>query len=252
METASSLLNRNENINITVVSKDKVPYENVFGKELGEMIEDAHKSKGLKFILDVEATSFKGSGQVQTVELSNGKSLNADFVILGVGVEPATDFVKGITTKDDGSIEVDEYLKAANDIYAAGDIATFPYWRNNEKIRIEHWRTALQQGRVAALNMLDKKVKFRNIPFFWTNQAGLKIQYVGHAENWDEVKVDGDINEKEFLAYYLSDGEVRAVAGSKKNKEMAAIEELMRTDKMPSGERLPKNSEDLIGMLDSS
>jgi apoptosis-inducing factor 3 len=252
METASSLLNRNENLNITVVSQDKVPYENVFGKEIGTLIENAHKSNGVKFILEVEATSFKGNGKVETVELSNGKSLNADIVILGIGVQPATDFVKGIITTDDGSIEVDEYLNAAKDIYAAGDIASFPDWRDNKKIRIEHWRTALQQGKVAALNMLGRDVKYKSVPFFWTNQADLKIQYVGHAENWDEIKVDGDIKEKEFLAYYLLDGKVRAVAGSKRNKEMAAIEELMRIDKMPSGERLPKNSEELISMIDSS
>ncbi len=252
METASSLLNRNEKLNITVITKDEVPYENVFGKELGKMIEEAHKSNGVKFIRDVEAKSFKGNGKVESVELSNGKSLNADMVIIGIGVEPATDFVKGINTMGDNSIEVDDHFKAAENIYAAGDIASFPDWRDNQKIRIEHWRTALQQGKIAALNMLGKNVKYESVPFFWTNQAGLKIQYVGHTNGWDKIKIDGDVNEKDFLAYYLKDKKVKAVAGSNRNKEMAAIEELIRLDKMPSEENLPENSEELIKLLDSS
>jgi NADPH-dependent 2,4-dienoyl-CoA reductase/sulfur reductase-like enzyme/nitrite reductase/ring-hydroxylating ferredoxin subunit len=252
METASSLLERNEKLNITVVTSDEVPYKNVFGIEVGEMIKGAHKNKGVKFISNAEATSFKGKNQVESVELSNGKSLNADMVIIGIGVKPATDFVKGINILEDGSIEVDKHFRVTDDIYAAGDIATFPDWRDNREIRIEHWRTALQQGKIAALNMLGRNVKYESVPFFWTNQAGLKLQYVGYTADWDNIRIEGDIKKQDFIAYYLKNKKVKAAAGSNNNKELAAIEELIRLDKMPSEENLPGSSDELMSLLNSS
>lgn len=240
LETASRLIEKN--IEVTIVTKDKIPFENVFGEKLGQLFLDSHKKNGVKFILESGVKRFNGKNKVSSIELDNGTVVETELVIIGIGVEPATDFIRGLKNAEDGSILVDKYLQATKDVFVAGDIASFPDWRDGERIRIEHWRTAMQQGKTAALNMMDKNVKYNSIPFFWTRQAGLNVQYVGYTNKWDEVIIDGDTNSKEFLAYYLLNGKVRAVAGSGKSKEMAAIEELFRLNIMPEDKSFVGNS----------
>jgi NADPH-dependent 2,4-dienoyl-CoA reductase/sulfur reductase-like enzyme len=237
METASSL--RKRDLKVKVVSKDKIPFSNIFGEQIGSLILKEHEANGVEFILESEVRQFKGKGIVREVELINGNLLEADMVIIGIGVKPATDFIKGISKLEDGSIKVNKYLEAAKDVYGAGDLASFPENGDNKHIRIEHWRTAQQQGKVAALNMLGKKIPFDKVPFFWTNQVNLQLQYVGHAEDWDNIEIEGDLDEKNFLAYFIKGEKIKAVAASNRNKETAIIEELMRYDRMPPASEIP-------------
>ena len=239
MEAAASLIQ--QGLEVTVVSPDKVPFQKILGQQLGQMFQKIHEAQGVSFKLDTKATKFIGQERVECVVLEDGEKIAADLVIVGIGVEPSTDYLQGIELEEkDNSIPVNEYLQTEiKDIYAAGDIATFPYAPMEEATRIEHWRLAAQQGRIAAINMLHQYTSDRQsvsdiVPFFWSGQYDLKLRYVGHAEQWDEVYIDGDLAEEpEFLAFYLQNNQVMAVAGINRDRDICAISELMRQQKMP-------------------
>jgi apoptosis-inducing factor 3 len=244
MESAFSL--RERDIAVTVVSPDSVPFEKSLGKEIGELLKKEHQETGVKFNLKSNIKCFEGKDKIEAVILESGEKIKADFVVIGIGVSPATDFIKGVEKTSDGGIKVDKSFWTAADIYAAGDIAVFPYWLTEEDIRIEHWRTALQQGRIAGSSMAGKNTEFDDVPFFWTQQAGLSIRYAGHAKNWDEIIYYGEVSSKEFIAFYIQDKKVIAAAGNNKDTEMAAIHILMKLGKMPSAEELKSKNVDFI------
>src|ERR1044071_2426773 len=151
MEVASSLISRG--CDVTVVAPDEVPFKKILGPEIGSLFQQVHEENGVKFKLGASVANFVGPEIVTQVVLENGESLATDLVVVGVGVKPATEFLDGVSLHRDGGVIVDEYMRAAEDVYAAGDIAYFPNPRTGERQRIEHWRTAMQQGRVAAHNM---------------------------------------------------------------------------------------------------
>ena len=196
-----------------------------------------------------EVAKFEGNEVVQSVVLENGERIEADLVIVGVGVRPATDFLHGIDLLPDGSLAVDQFFCAAQDVYAAGDIATFPLPHTGEKVRIEHWRTALQHGRVAGHNMAGKKIAYASVPFFWTNQVDLYFRYVGYAKEWDDIIIQGDLASENFIAYYVKNNKVYAAAGNNMEKEMAAIEVLMQLNRMPSPKELKSGAINIIEFL---
>jgi apoptosis-inducing factor 3 len=237
MEAAASL--NQQGLDVTVVSPSKVPFEKVLGERLGKMFQQVHESQGVKFKFETKAVEFAGNEQVEQVILDDGSKLAADLVILGIGVQPNTSYLQGVKLNEkDHSIPVNNYLQTEiNDIYAAGDLASFPYAPMNKSTRIEHWRLAAQQGRIAAANMLNndqlQEVE-RIVPFFWSNQYDLKLRYVGHVEKWDEIQIAGNLDSPEFLAYYLKNDQIMAVAGINRDRDLAAISELMRSQKMPT------------------
>ena len=247
METAFSL--RKRGLDVLVISAEMIPFEKVFGKEVGSLFKSLHEENGVTFRLSFTLSEFAGNEKVEAVLLQNGESFDADIVVLGVGVKPATNFLKNFDLLPDGSIKVDDYLRVSGDIFAAGDIASHTDWRTGERVRIEHWRTAEQQGIIAAHNMMGLNIPNRTVPFFWTSQVGLSFNYVGHVSEWQEIIFKGDISSKEFIAFYVKNDKVYAAAGNFRDKEMAAIEELMRLDKMPSPEELKYKSIDLAGLL---
>ena len=175
--------------------------------------------------------------------------LAADLVLAGLGIRPATGFLQGVPLNADGSLTVDQRLRAGEDLYAAGDIARFPDWRTGEAIRIEHWRLAEQHGRLAAHNMAGKAQPWRGVPFFWTEQFDQTLQYVGYASNWDEIIFKGDLKERKFLAFYVKNNRVLAAAGLGFDREMTAMAELMRLERLPAPEELRKGAVDLVERL---
>ncbi len=247
METAYSL--RKRGLHVTVVSQEEIPFEKVFGREVGNLFKKLHEDNGVKFRLSFKIKEFVGTEKVQAVLLQNGDKVEADLVVMGVGVRPATGFLKNLNLLPDGSVKVDEYFRIQEDVFAAGDIVSYKDWQTGEEMRIEHWRTAEQQGRIAAQNMLGKKIPNRIVPFFWTSQVGLSLNYVGHAVDWQEIIFKGDISSKEFIAFYVKNNKVYAAAGNFRDKEMAAIKEFMRLNKMPSPDKLKYDSIDFIKLL---
>jgi apoptosis-inducing factor 3 len=237
METAAGLTQAG--IKVTVVSPAALPFDRILGAEIGELFYQVHEERGVTFQMGRKVTHIEGDGKVETVVLDNGDRLAADLVVVGIGVQPVTDFITGIDLHErDRSIPVDEYLCAADSVYAAGDIARFPDWRTSESLRVEHWRIAAQHGRIAAYNMAGKPTKFRGVPVFWSMQYEFPIRYVGHAPEWDELIIDGDLTDREFIAFYVKADRVLAAASSQRDTETAAIVELIRLDKMPTPDEL--------------
>ena len=242
MEAAASLIQ--QGLEVTVVSPDDVPFKKILGDRLGKMFQKIHEEKGVNFQFGAKVSQFTGNSQVEYAILEDGSEIAADLVIVGIGVELNTDYLENIELNEkDRSVRVNKYLQTEiENIYAAGDLASFPYAPMAEHTRIEHWRLAAQQGRIAATNMLrhegSKKPQSAStvnniVPFFWSGQYDLKLRYIGHAEKWDEMFLDGNLDSPEFLAFYLLNGKVMAVAGINRDKEIAAISELMRLQKMP-------------------
>ncbi len=249
MEGASSLRQLREDLPITVVSPSAVPFAAVLGEEVGRMLQVLHEENGIAFRLEEHVARFEGEGAVAEVVLESGERLPADLVVVGIGVEPATGFLKGVDLAEDGGVIVDDRLRAAEGLWAAGDIARFPDWRTGQPTRIEHWRLACQHGRLAGYNAAGRAEAFRSVPFFWSAQHGSSLRYVGHADSFDEVVIDGDLYAEEFIAYYVAEGEVRAAFGMGRDQKMAALEELMRREILPTPGELCRGEVDLLKRL---
>ena len=232
MEAAYSL--RERGLEVTVVAPSREPFETTLGAEVGALFRRAHESHGVRFKLGAIVYRFEGSHNVEAVTLDNGEHLEADMVVVGAGVRPVTHFIEGVELDEAGGVVVDSRLRAADGIYAAGDVASFIDSRTGERVRIEHWRTAQQQGRTAARNMLGREVEFDAVPFFWTQQFDLGLLYVGHAKSWDEIIYQGELSSHDFLAFYVKNERVLAVVGMNRDREMAAIEESMRLNTLES------------------
>jgi NADPH-dependent 2,4-dienoyl-CoA reductase/sulfur reductase-like enzyme/nitrite reductase/ring-hydroxylating ferredoxin subunit len=244
MEVAAAL--RQRGLEVTVVAPEPVPFERVFGERIGRMYRHVHEKKGAAFRFGSRVERFDGAdGAVRQAVLSGGERLDAELVVAGVGVRPATHFLKGVETNDDGSVTVDANLRAGEGLFAAGDVARFPDWRGGEAIRIEHWRLAQQHGRTAARNMLDQDAPYGGVPFFWTTQHKVITEYVGHTGGWEEIVFDGDPADREFVAWYLRGDRVRAAAGCGKSWEMAAIAEVLKRPEPPTVDQARKALEDM-------
>ena len=233
MEVASCFAT--QKLPVTAIVSDARPFEKQLGVEVGAIIQRLHEQHGVKFELNAEVQALEGSGAVSGVKLKSGKIVPADLVVVGTGVKPVTDYASGLGREKDGGIPVDGYLKAGEDIYAAGDVAVFPEQYSQTQARIEHWRVALQQGRVAAANMLGRAQQFDGVPYFWTNHFDTRFDYLGHAEAWDEVRLEAD--EKDFptfIAYYFTKGKLVAAAACQRDLEINALHELMRLGRTPS------------------
>ena len=238
MEVASSLIS--ESRAVTVIAQETVPFQRVLGPEIGAMFQKMHEEKGVKFETEAEVTELIGdNGHVTSVQFKTGRTLPADVVVLGVGVRPATDFLKEtFTLEKDGGLTVNEFLQAAPNVYAAGDIARFPLAATGQPTRIEHWRLAQQHGGVAARNMLGQQQPYTAAPFFWTQQYGKSLRYAGHAEQWDEIVYHGDVAKQDFLAFYVQAGRITAVAGMNRDSDMIYITELLGEGRMPTATKL--------------
>jgi NADPH-dependent 2,4-dienoyl-CoA reductase/sulfur reductase-like enzyme len=233
MEVASSLVSPERHV--TVVAQGKEPFERVLGPEIGAMFRALHHEHGVAFAAEAEVAELVGNkARVTGVRLKTGQLLPADLVVLGVGVQPATDFLQSaFKLQKDGGLRVDEHLQAAPGIYAAGDIAQFPLAATGLPTRIEHWRLAQQHGRVAALNMLGRQETYSAAPFFWTQQYGKSLRYAGHAEQWDNILYYGDVGKQNFLALYILKNQIVAAAAMSRDADMIFIEALFALGKMP-------------------
>lgn len=247
MEAAYSL--RERGLEVTVVAPSLEPFEATLGAEIGALFRREHESHGVRFKLGSIVYRFEGNHNVEAVALDNGEHIETDMVVVGVGVRPVTQFLEDVELDQAGAVVVDSRLRAADGLFAAGDIASFPDPRTGGRVRIEHWRTAQQQGRTAARNMLGRDVVFDAVPFFWTRQFDIGLLYVGHAMSWDEIIYRGDLASHEFLAFYVKNNRVLAVAGMNRDGEMAAAEELLRLDRLPTREQLQSNDVSLMEML---
>ena len=207
LEAAAAL--RQRKVGIDVVSVEEVPLEHVFGAELGREIQALHERNGVRFHLSSVVESFDG----HAVQLKGGETLEADFVVVGIGVRPRTALAESTGAQADHGVLVDSFLETSvPGIFAAGDIASYPQPVTGERTRIEHFVVAERQGKVAAANMLGLGKRFESAPFFWTEQYGVPIRYVGRASGWDAVTCEGDFESGSLVARYFVDGRHCATA----------------------------------------
>lgn len=223
MEMAGAL--RNRDVDVTVIARHSLPFAKTFGEEIGRYFYDLHRSNGVKFI-EGEPEALSGEGRVSAVKLKGGKAVSADVVLFATGVHPATDFIHDLSLQDDGSLLADDQLRVAENVWVAGDIATYPTPQGPQ--RIEHYRVAQQQGRIAALNILDKEIAFDRVPFFWTAHYGTRYEYLGHAQEWDDYHLLGSLQEKRFIAFYCRGGIIAAVCSAGMYTLTASLVEAMQ------------------------
>ena len=201
LEATASL--RHRGVEVDIVSVEEVPLDRVFGKELGEQLQRLHERNGVRFHLSSVVTGFDG----EAVTLADGGRVSGDFVLLGIGVHPRTAVAESAGATIDNGVIVNEFLETSvPGIYAAGDIAAYPEPISGARARIEHWVVAERQGQAVAANMLGERKRFDSAPFFWTEQYGVAIRYVGRASGWDAVTCEGDFEEESFVARYFIEG----------------------------------------------
>jgi NADPH-dependent 2,4-dienoyl-CoA reductase/sulfur reductase-like enzyme/nitrite reductase/ring-hydroxylating ferredoxin subunit len=207
LEVAASL--RNRKIEVHVVAPEARPMERILGAQTGDFIRRLHEEKGVVFHLEDKTAAIEG----KKLRLESGGTLDVDLVVMGVGVRPRTQLAEQAGLKLDKGVSVDAYLETSEPgIFAAGDIARWPNPVSGAAIRVEHWVVAERQGQAAALNMLGHRDKFTSVPFFWSQHYDVQINYVGHAESWDEIAAEGDIAGKDCLLRYKQKGRMLAVA----------------------------------------
>jgi len=255
LEVANAVAKGND---VTVIGMEKAPLERVMGEEVGRIFQKSLERNGIKFRLNAgveKATpSSSDSSKVGAIELKDGTSLPADFVILGTGVGPATTFLKGnsaIELEKDGSLKTDEHFAVAglNGVYAIGDIATYPYHGpggNGALTRVEHWNVAQNSGRGVASNIVNPSAPHKPfIPIFWS-ALGSQLRYCGNTPNgWDELVLKGQPEEAKFIAYYCKGETVVAVGTMGIDPVMVQASELMLREKMPSKSEL-KDGADIL------
>lgn len=248
-ETAASLkMNFKDKIKIDIVNSGESLFNHSLGTEVGKMLQKEHETNGVIVHNNARLQEIHGQdGTVSSVTLSDGTKLDADLVILGTGVKPRTAFLKdsGITMAEDGSIIVDPFMQTNYvDIFAAGDIATYPYWPTGQRMRTEHWNVALEQGTNAAFNMLGKLIPYSYVPFFWTRHYNKSVQFVGTNEGHTEVHYSGDVAGQKFVAYYIdAKDRVIGACGMNNGQAILTIMEAIHQNVMPRGSEIKSGKE---------
>jgi 3-phenylpropionate/trans-cinnamate dioxygenase ferredoxin reductase subunit len=204
---------RQRGLEVTVIDPLTLPNERIFGPEVGSFYRDVHVQHGVEMLLGRGVEAFEGDGgAVAHVRLSDGARVECDFAVVGVGVAPRSELARDAGLVLDNGIVVDEHLvTSVPNVYAAGDVANAWHPFYERRIRVEHWANALNQGPAAARSMLGEAVSYERIPYFFSDQYDVGMEYSGYAESWDEVVLRGDPSAGEgFVAFWLREGHLLA------------------------------------------
>ena len=224
MEVASSLVQRK--LPVHVVAPEAIPMERVLGPEVGAHIRRVHERNGVVFHLENSVVAI----DERKATLKDGSTIDADLVVIGVGVKPLTELAERAGIETDRGVLVSEHLETSvPGIFAAGDIARWPDPHTGERIRVEHWVVAERQGQTAARNILGQRERFEQVPFFWTTQFDFTLNYIGHAEKWDTIDMDGSLEDQNCKLAYKREGKTLVIATVGRDRE--CLEEELAMEK---------------------
>jgi 3-phenylpropionate/trans-cinnamate dioxygenase ferredoxin reductase subunit len=202
---------RQRGCDVTILEMTELPLERVLGPELGAFYRDVHADNGVRFVGGAAVEAIEGDGRAEAVRLADGRRFEADFVVAGIGVEPRVELGAAAGLAIDNGVVCDERLRtSAENVYAAGDIANAMHPLYGARLRVEHWANALNQGPHAARTMLGSEAPYDQVPYFFSDQYDVGMEYAGYAAEWDEVVFRGDPASREFIAFWLKDERVMA------------------------------------------
>jgi 3-phenylpropionate/trans-cinnamate dioxygenase ferredoxin reductase component len=200
---------RQRGLEVTLIDSLEVPYEKILGTEIGSFYRDVHAEHGVRLLLGHGVDGFEGDGAVRAVRTTAGTTVECDFAVVGIGIAPRVQLAEDAGISIDNGVAVDERLQSsAPNVYAAGDVASAWHPFFEQRIRVEHWANALNQGPAAAAAMLGDESGFDRIPYFFSDQYDVGMEYSGYATSWDRVVFRGDREGGEFIAFWLVDGRV--------------------------------------------
>jgi 3-phenylpropionate/trans-cinnamate dioxygenase ferredoxin reductase subunit len=202
---------RQRGLEVTMIDPNALPNERIFGAEIGAFYRDVHAQHGIELALGEGVEAFEGDGAVARVRTTGGRLVECDFAVVGIGVSPRVELAREAGLEIDVGVLVDEKLETSvSNVFAAGDVASAWHPFYGERVRVEHWSNALNQGPAAARAMLGQPTSYDRIPYFFSDQYDVGMEYSGHAAQWDEVVFRGDLASGEFIAFWLRDGRIAA------------------------------------------
>ena len=226
-EVAASL--RQNGLDVTTIEPSKTPLYRVLGERVGRRIAELHRAHGVRTVFEDAVESFEGDRRVAAVVTKGGRRVECDFVVAGIGVLPAVEFLDGSGINTDNGIVVDEHCRTNVDgVYAAGDVANHWHPVFNRRIRVEHWQNAMRQGAAAARNMLGEPVVYDDIPWFWSDQYDWNLQYAGFHTTWEQLVVRGEPERDSFLACYLNNGRIDAAIAVNRGRDLRRVIPLIK------------------------
>jgi 3-phenylpropionate/trans-cinnamate dioxygenase ferredoxin reductase subunit len=221
-------------MDVTLIEMLATPMERALGPEMGALLAEVHRAHGVEVRAGETVAAIRGHGRAEEVVTASGARIPCDFAVVGAGVRPTTDWLadSGLTLAN-GVVVDATCASSAPGIFAAGDVANWPYQPAESapllRVRLEHWDNALRQGETVARNLLGEGVAYRHIPYFWSDQYDLKLQYVGYTPTWDQIVVRGNPPES-FVAFYLLAGRVRAAFSSNRQRDLVTLKKLIGAD----------------------
>ncbi|HJT63140.1 MAG TPA: FAD-dependent oxidoreductase [Candidatus Limnocylindria bacterium] len=224
---------------VAMVAPGSAPLERVLGPEVGAVYRDLHAEHGVELVLGSRVGTFHGHGAVEAVETVDGRRIGGDLVVVGAGAVPQTSLAEAAGLEVGDGIHVNEHLETGTaGIFAAGDVAAAWHPVLGERIRVEHWDNARRQGRAAARGMLGTSEPYARIPYFYSDQYDLGMEYAGHARSWDRVVFRGDIATRAFIAFWLLEGRVVAAMNANMGPVNASLATLVASRNQVTADRL--------------
>jgi apoptosis-inducing factor 3 len=235
MEVASAF--RERGLAVTIVSRERIPLIKQLGAEMGQLVLEKLVKNGVRFLPQADVLAISNDRSASNVRLKDGQELKADLVVSGIGIEPATAFLKDVPRNEDQSLSVDAFMRVSgvDSMYAAGDVSNFPLpGSNNRRARIEHWRVAQQQAKIAAANMMGLERAYEKVPYFWTYHCGVRYEFFGGIPAHRKLVIEGDLEEPKFVAAYVADGRCNAFFAANRESETASLLDYMQREGSPS------------------
>ena len=249
-EVAASL--RQKGVEVVCIDPSPTPLFRVLGEKVGQVMSAIHHEHGVETFFNDVVTRFEGAGRVERVITKHGRRIACDLAVVGVGVEPVVDFATGSGLEISNGILVDEYCRTnVPGIYAAGDVANHYHPVFGKRMRVEHWQNAMQQGAAAARSMLGTGRPYEAVHWFWSDQYDVNVQYAGFHQASEQLVVRGDLEARNFIAFYLNQGRIDAVVALNRGKDVRRVMPLIKARSAVDPRQLGNEDVDLRTLANS-